>query len=604
MPAPTNPSVITREALRLLAARRMPPTPDNFRVLYNEVAGITDDSGGAPDALLRTLAKKLPRDSAERARLARQLDQALAAGKPDAVEAALFSYVDGLQLDEAPAWNTLIGTLIKQWDNRQIGWTTARKRDSLERVLAASDSATLYTRMQGLVRAWGQAPVDPEAPTATDDATAEATAATVSAQAAPPPEVRLVASGETGELITSLRELLVVALETVVPASLGEHPELVTEAERLSASVKASATSTQLLDVAKQLRKFAYRLELIAGDTAEVRAGLHNLLRLLLENIEEIVIDDQWLHGQVEVLRDVVNKPADVRMIDDAERRIKEVIYKQSQIKLNLKEAQNTLRSMLAGFIDQLASFSESTSSYHDKIASNAVKIGQARDITEIGGLLDEVMRDTRVIQEEARRSRDELQAARDQANLAEQRIAELQHELEEASRLMRHDQLTGALNRRGLEETFEKESARALRRKVSLCVALLDIDNFKKLNDTYGHQTGDDALIHLINIIRQNLRPNDVVARLGGEEFIILYPESDLEQSAAALVRLQRELTKAYFLADEQKILITFSAGVSPWTSGEPMDEVIERADKAMYEAKQAGRNKVVSKPAPPPAA
>jgi diguanylate cyclase len=600
MAAPTNPSVITREALRLLATRRMPPTPDNFRVLYNEVAGIADDYSTAPDALVRTLAKKLPRDSAERARLARQLDQALVSGKSEAVEAALFSYIDGLQLDEAPAWNTLIGTLIKQWDSRQMGWTTARKRDSLERVLAASDSATLYTRMQGLVRAWGQAPVDPEAPTIKDDDIDAPGTATTPSRPPPPPEVRLVASGETGELITSLRELLEVALETVVPASLGEHPELVKEAERLSASVKACATSAQLLDVAKQLRKFAYRLELIAGDTAEVRAGLHNLLRLLLENIEEIVIDDQWLHGQVEVLRDVVNKPADVRMIDDAERRIKEVIYKQSQIKLNLKEAQNTLRSMLAGFIDQLASFSESTSSYHDKIATNAVKIGKARDIAEIGGLLDEVMRDTRVIQEEARRSRDELHAARDKAKLAEQRIVELQKELEETSRLMRHDQLTGALNRRGLEETFDKESARALRRKVSLCVALLDIDNFKKLNDTYGHQTGDEALIHMIRVIRQNLRPNDTVARLGGEEFIILYPESELDQSAAALVRLQRELTKAYFLADEQKILITFSAGVSPWSPGEAMDQVLERADKAMYEAKQAGRNKVVAKPAP----
>jgi diguanylate cyclase len=600
MAAPTNPSVITREALRLLATRRMPPTPDNFRVLYNEVAGIADDYSTAPDALVRTLAKKLPRDSAERARLARQLDQALVSGKSEAVEAALFSYIDGLQLDEAPAWNTLIGTLIKQWDSRQMGWTTARKRDSLERVLAASDSATLYTRMQGLVRAWGQAPVDPEAPTIKDDDIDAPGTATTPSRPPPPPEVRRVASGETGELITSLRELLEVALETVVPASLGEHPELVKEAERLSASVKACATSAQLLDVAKQLRKFAYRLELIAGDTAEVRAGLHNLLRLLLENIEEIVIDDQWLHGQVEVLRDVVNKPADVRMIDDAERRIKEVIYKQSQIKLNLKEAQNTLRSMLAGFIDQLASFSESTSSYHDKIATNAVKIGKARDIAEIGGLLDEVMRDTRVIQEEARRSRDELHAARDKAKLAEQRIVELQKELEETSRLMRHDQLTGALNRRGLEETFDKESARALRRKVSLCVALLDIDNFKKLNDTYGHQTGDEALIHMIRVIRQNLRPNDTVARLGGEEFIILYPESELDQSAAALVRLQRELTKAYFLADEQKILITFSAGVSPWSPGEAMDQVLERADKAMYEAKQAGRNKVVAKPAP----
>ncbi|MCL4757187.1 MAG: GGDEF domain-containing protein [Rhodocyclaceae bacterium] len=601
MPAPTNPSEITREALRRLAMQRMPPTPDNFRKLYNEVAEIEDEGAATPLALLRTLAGHLPRDTAERTRLAKPIDQALAAGKGAAAEEAMLAYLGSLKEEEAPAWNTLIGTLIRKWEARQIGWTTARKRDSLDRVLAANDPGTLYARLQGLVRAWDQAPSDPEAPPPAEGASAPVAEPGRDAMRAPAQvEVKLVASGESGEIMTSLRELLVVALETVVPASLGEYPELVAEATRLSASVKASANAQQLDTVARQLRKFAYRLENTAGETAEIRAGLLNLLRLLLENIEEIVIDDQWLHGQVEVLRDVVNKPADVRMIDDAERRIKEVIFKQSQIKHNLEQAQKTLREMLAGFVDQLASFSETTGSYHDKIAANAIKIGQARDIAEIGGVLDEVMRDTRVIQEEARRSRDELQSARDQARAAEARIAELQRELEEASRLMRHDQLTGALNRRGLEETFEKEAARATRRGVSLCVALLDIDNFKKLNDTWGHQTGDEALVHLIGVIRQNLRPNDTVARLGGEEFVILYPESDLEQSAAALVRLQRELTKAYFLADGQKLLITFSAGVSPWNPGEPIDTVLDRADKAMYEAKQTGRNKVVARPAP----
>ncbi|MGL1834396.1 GGDEF domain-containing protein [Rhodocyclaceae bacterium SMB388] len=97
----------------------------------------------------------------------------------------------------------------------------------------------------------------------------------------------------------------------------------------------------------------------------------------------------------------------------------------------------------------------------------------------------------------------------------------------------------------------------------------LLDIDNFK--------------------------RPNDTVVRIGGEEFIILYPESDLNQASAVLVRLQRALTRTFFLADESKILITFSAGASAWLPGESMDAVIERADAAMYEAKQTGKNKVV---------
>lgn len=602
MSAPTQPSDIAREVLRLFAARRLPPTPANFRALYHEVSETADEEDGYPERLIREIASRLPYDTSERKRAGKQIERALANNDRSGAEEALFTYLGTISQEAPPAWNALIANLLRHWELRQLGWTVARKRESLERVLAANDPATLHNRLQGLVRAWSQSPTDPESQLPADGTETSPAAGGLAAVAQARPELTLVAPGEAGELIARLRELVLLALETVVPPFLSEHPDLVRDANALAASVRASSKPAQFQVIAQQMRKFAYRLEMVAADTGEIRAGLIKLLRLLLENIEEIVIDDQWLHGQVEVLREIVAKPASLRLIDDAERRLKEVIFKQSQLKHNLAQAQQSLREMLAGFVDQLANFSAITGSYHDKIAASAQQIASARDINEISAVLDEVMRETRGIQDEARRSRDELNAATERARKAEARIAELQHELDEASRLMRHDQLTGALNRRGLEETFEKESARALRRDVSLCIALLDIDNFKRLNDTYGHQTGDEALIHLVKIIQENLRPNDIVARLGGEEFIIIYPESDLEQATAALVRLQRELTKAYFMADDKKLLITFSAGVSVWSPGESMEAVIGRADGAMYQAKQTGKNKVVAIEAPAP--
>lgn len=599
--APTQPSEIAREVLRLFAARRLPPTPDNFRNLYHEVSGQAAQDPAFPDTFLRQIAKRIARDTADKSKLARLIEQAVSAGKTEAGLQALEEYVATAGGGErSQAWNELIASLLRQWESRQLGWTVARKRESLDRVLAASDSATLFARLQALVRSWAQAPTDPELPSARS--TERPSEPIVGAPGSPLPapvviaETRIVGAGEAGELVTALRELLQLALEALVPIFLAEQPELLAETDRFAKALRAAGQPDELRALATQLRKFAYRLEMVAGDTAEVNTGLLNLLQLLLENIDQIVVDDRWLSGQIETLREIVARPANVRLIDDAERRLREVIFKQSQLKHNLSEAQKSLKEMLAGFVDHLAGFAESTGSYHDHMGRCAERIAAAQDIAELSDVMTEVMRETRAIQDEARRSRDELQAARDKARTAETQIAEMQQQLDEVSHLMRHDQLTGALNRRGLEDTFAKEASRATRYARPLAIALLDLDNFKKLNDAFGHKTGDDALIHLAAICRQSLRPQDTLARHGGEEFILLFPDTDLDAARQAVTRLQRELTKNFFLAEDKKILITFSAGVTLWTAGESMDAVLKRADGAMYEAKESGKNKVVA--------
>lgn len=616
----SNPSEIAREALRQLAMRRVPPTPDNYQRLYHEIAGTRPNEDALPEAFVRKLAKKLPRDNAERQRNARQLDQALGDGRTAAVEAALERYLNGLKLAEQPTWNELISNLLRQWETRHAGWTTARKRESLDRVLGVADPATLYSRLQGLLKGWSQAQVD----TDTQDTETEGDGATAAKAASPqeasPRRVATEAAAPAGGVRESaaladaiahartapttsesgaiLHDLLQLSLGQAVPALLYEHPELQQTASRLAVELETRASTPELKAFGDALQAFTREVEAVALDDAEVHSGLLELLRLLLRNIDELVLDDNWLSGQIEMLRELVEAKPQPRQLDDAGRRLRELISKQGQLKHSLVETQRDLREMLAGFVDQLAQFAETTGTYHDRIGNCAQRIAQARDITEIKPLLEEVMLETRSIQDEARRSRDELMTARTQATDAEQRIVALQAELEETSRLMRHDQLTGALNRRGLEEMFQKEAARAARRGSRLAVALLDIDHFKKLNDTLGHKAGDDALVHLARVVRAHLRPQDVLARYGGEEFVILLPETGDSDAHQALVRLQRELTREFFMADQQKVVITFSAGVTPLGDGEGLDSALKRADAAMYQAKQAGRNRVVVAP------
>ena len=611
MPTLSNPSEIAREALRQLALRRVAPTPDNYRKLYHEIAGTRPDDDALPEAFVRKLARRLPRDNAERQRHGHQLDQALADGRSKAAEAALERYLESLKLGEPQAWNELIGNLLRQWEARQTGWTPARKREALDRVLGAADPAALYTRLQGLLKSWTQAMTDADAlavevADVADDPAERASAgagAGIARQAVP---ARTATTGPAAPptidtaTVDALRELVTISLGEALPPLLEEHPPLRETAATLCAEAASRSEAAGLREIGTRLRVFARELELAAADEAEIRAGMLELLRMLLRNIDDLVLDDRWLAGQIEMLREIVDSRPDPRKIDDAGRRLKELIYKQGQLKHTLAESQRHLRDMLAGFVDQLARFSESTGAYHDRIGQCAQRIAKANDITEIGPLLDEVMTETRSIQDEARRSRDELIVARSQASEAQERIVTLQNELEEASRLMRHDQLTGALNRRGLEEMFQTESARAQRRGTRLAIALLDIDHFKKLNDKLGHKVGDDALVHLAKVVRQHLRPQDVLARYGGEEFVILLPETGDTDAQQALIRLQRELTREFFMADLQKVVITFSAGVTRLAEGESLESALKRADGAMYQAKQAGRNRVMVAPLP----
>jgi diguanylate cyclase len=145
------------------------------------------------------------------------------------------------------------------------------------------------------------------------------------------------------------------------------------------------------------------------------------------------------------------------------------------------------------------------------------------------------------------------------------------------------------------MDEAIDREFERADRHNTPLSLAMIDIDHFKKINDTMGHSTGDVALAHLARVVKSVLRSTDVLARYGGEEFVILLPGSKQSDAVNVIAGVQRDLTKNFFMHNSERVLITFSAGVSERATGEGIDAVLPRADAALYQAKQTGRNRVV---------
>jgi diguanylate cyclase len=251
---------------------------------------------------------------------------------------------------------------------------------------------------------------------------------------------------------------------------------------------------------------------------------------------------------------------------------------------------------MISTFIDKLKYMGDASELYSGKIESYAKELSQTDDLIKINELVNHLMRDTSVMQTDIMRSRDDLLNQQRAANDTQVRLQKLQEELQQLSEVVRIDQLTGVLNRRGMDEAFNTEIARFHRNGESLSVALLDIDNFKMLNDHHGHAAGDSALKHLASVVKRAVRPTDIVTRMGGEEFVVILPNTTLEDAVTTMIRLQRSLTKEYFLGNNQKLLITFSAGVALFKHEDDVNSILLRADQAMYLAKKSGKNRVMT--------
>ena len=173
----------------------------------------------------------------------------------------------------------------------------------------------------------------------------------------------------------------------------------------------------------------------------------------------------------------------------------------------------------------------------------------------------------------------------------------ELQGALARIHKLATRDDLTGLINRRHMEELAEMEQRRALRSGSLPCLCLVDIDHFKRINDQHGHAAGDEVLRLFSRHAAASMRETDVLARWGGEEFLVLLPDTRPDEARMGFERLRRLLARDDAWGEQAHMRVSFSAGLTAWRQGEPMRDALARADHALYEAKASGRDRLVER-------
>jgi diguanylate cyclase len=243
------------------------------------------------------------------------------------------------------------------------------------------------------------------------------------------------------------------------------------------------------------------------------------------------------------------------------------------------------IRDMLGEVTERTGGLASNIQQQNQTIKSSMDDLGQVQEKKRMLELLDTILSTTSSIHSSVEDAHLDLVASK-------MALEHIKAELQESRQMMQEDWLTGAQNRRAMDQVLGKEVARAQRSATKLSVAMVDIDHFKHVNDEFGHDAGDKLLQHLTLITKSVLREADSLVRYGGEEFLIILPETDIRGCEFVMGRLQQAFQKNPLQYEGKSIHVTFSAGLAHLNPNENGHAMVMRADTALYDAKHAGRN------------
>lgn len=557
-------AAVAKATLRRLAQARLEPTPENYARAWAEESG-----GPAPSTLparARPVLERLAARATDGADTRDALLRPLLAGQWDEASRLLTDLGEsGAQ--QARQWTQLLERLLRGLERGGRQWTLARRKDSVLRVLEASgtDQRRLAQRLTQLVAAWE----------------GDGNATPSEADTAPVTDAD-GAGGSGAEFVDPLHATVLAAL----PASHELAEALAGWRQRWQAEGPSSERALELAALCERART-------LLGQRDHLLAQVHQLAADLAASLHDVAEDQSWVQGQMAGLAAELAQPPSSRSVRDAAQLLTDARARHAELRDQRAQARDALKQVFAQVLLELGELDAQTGRFSDGLTRYVGRLSDAATLQDASSALQEMLTEGQHVQSAVRHTRTRLQDEHARAQQLEQQVQALEGELRRLSDEVATDALTRVANRRGLETAFAQQAAQAQREAVPLAVGLLDIDNFKRLNDSLGHTAGDAALVALANHVQGQLRPVDKVARYGGEEFAVLLPATSVEQAQTTLTRLQRALSAGLFMHEGKDVFVTFSAGVTAWRPGEALTAALARADEALYEAKRTGKNR-----------
>jgi len=573
------PAQVAKGALRRLAQAKSEPTPENYARAYAEELGASQRPvlPARSQAMVERMANVLFREEAARDELIQCF-----------VKASWTPFerlIDGLSAEEANhsrALAALFERLVRGLERTDRQWTRARKKDSLQTVLdgSRSDARRLQQRLSQLVASWEDGSAEAGVPAPVDNAAlaAEETAALPVAVTDASPAWAAVMNTLGGTIVRSL------------PADDERSAAVAGAMSELLALVSGNGPQAGLGD---GLAEECGHAERLLQRRNQLLLQMHGLCEELTAGLTDLAEDDSWARGQCDAMREKLEEGLTARGVRSVSALLHTTRTRQQQLRAEREQARVALKTLIHQMLQEVGELGNTTGRFKESVGRYAEVIESADSLESLAGAVREMVAESHTVQDLVSAAQQRLHDEHARTSDLAERVQSLEDELRRLSDEVSTDQLTQIANRRGLIRAFEAERARAERGEAVLSLGLLDVDNFKRLNDELGHAAGDAALKALAERVQQSLRPMDTVARYGGEEFVVMLPNTPIDEAQQVLSRMQRAMTQALFMHETRPIFVTFSAGVTVYREGEKLEQALERADEALYDAKRSGKNR-----------
>lgn len=491
---------------------------------------------------------------------------------------------------DARALAGLIGNLLQGLERGTRQWTLARRKDSLQRLLRASRGAAepMCGKLERLVTSW-----ESDAADASVQALDSEPAALVPLGSSPTNEVTPGIDAAAMPTVSLWRGVADELSQTVRHALAGDDARARELVDELAAVQALLAEGPVMPEPAARIVILCERARRLLRHRQYVFEQTRGLCGELASSLVALSEDESWAQGQCEAMQVRLAEGLNARGVRAITALLSDTRQRHQEVRSERARAREALKSLIQRMLAEVGELGQHTGRFSDNVGRYADVIARADSLESLADTVREMVEESRTVSALVAQTQTHLSEEHAKAAALSSRVQELEGELRRLSDEVFTDPLTGVANRRGLAQAFEAEQARAQRSGSVLSVGLLDIDDFKRLNDSLGHAAGDQALVALAQRVQQSLRPMDQVARYGGEEFVVLLPQTPAAEAQQVLTRLQRSLSASLFLHDEQPVFVTFSAGVSEYRQDERIEEVLERADEALYEAKRTGKNR-----------